>query len=103
MIKSLLNSSPGLWRGVILIQPSEFPQFQDMPPAMTKFLVFGGSNGDIIYALKAERFLQTACQKLVSSRLLFDEDIKNGSVKTDLNQERYMIMAGFILTGDFNE
>jgi hypothetical protein len=55
-----------------------------------------------VHALKAERFLQAACQRLVSARLLFDEDITHISSKADLNQERYKIIAGFILTGDLD-
>jgi len=102
MIQTLLHNSPGLWRGAVLMQPSEFPKFQDSPAVMPSFLVFGGSSGDIVHALKAERFLQAACQRLVSARLLFDEDITHISSKADLNQERYKIIAGFILTGDLD-
>jgi hypothetical protein len=103
MIKNLLNSSPGLWRGVILIRPSEFPELPDLPPPMPPVLVFGGSNRDLVYALKAERFLQRACQKLIPARLLFDEDIMRVSPKSDLSQERYKTMAGFILTGNLQQ
>ena len=103
MIRNLLDSNPGLWRGVILIRPSEFPLLSDTPATMSLFLVFGGSNRDLVYALKAERFLQTAGQKLIFARLLFDEDIARLSPKVDLNQERYKIMARFILTGNLEQ
>ena len=100
MINGLLESNPTLWRGVILMQPSEFPQFQTLSPIMPQVLVFGGSNRDLVYALKAERFVQAACQKLLTARLLFDEDIVRAAPKADLYQERCKTMAKFILTGD---
>ena len=99
-IKNLLGSSPGLWRGVILIRPSEFPQIPDTPAAVPLFLLFSGSDGDIAYALKAERFLQTTMQRMVPARLLFDEDMARVAPRADLNLERDKIMARFILTGD---
>jgi hypothetical protein len=40
MIQTLLHNSPGLWRGAVLMQPSEFPKFQDSPAVMPSFLVF---------------------------------------------------------------
>jgi len=102
IIGKLLDSNPGLWRGVILVQPSEFPRLSGTPAPMPQFLVFGGSNKNLVYALQAERFLQNSCQKLVPARLLFDEDMARLYPKADLNHERYEIMARFILAGNLN-
>ena len=100
MVRNLLSESSGPWRGVILLWPTEFPMLQDHVPDSPQYLVFAGPNRDIVYTLKAERFLQMACQKLIPVRLLFDEDMAKLSPKSDLNHERYKAMVKLILAGE---
>lgn len=100
MISTLLTNNSFSVRGVILIHPSELPSISTTQSTPPQFLVFPGSNKDVVYALKMERFLQMACYKLISAQLVFDEDIARISPKADLNQARYDMATRFILTGN---
>ena len=99
LIQRLLETIPGRCRGVVLLRPSNFPQFPAQPRSRPPFLVFAGFQGDLVYALRAEQFLAQACQRQIPAQLFFDEDLQRLAPRADLGRERDKMIIEFIRTG----
>jgi len=97
-IAELLNDHASLWRGAIISAAVAFPEFGlDASLANNRILFSFGEGDSVNNQLRAENFAQTACTRLMTTRILY---WPGGHVLFDLGtiKQKYRAIAQFILT-----
>ncbi|HWY29501.1 MAG TPA: hypothetical protein VNX46_02025, partial [Candidatus Acidoferrum sp.] len=93
----LAEMYPGLWRGVILLSPSSFPNLTARTTALPNIFISEGDQEELALQAYSERTMREADLHLIRAELVYGQ-AGHAFSSTDQLKQRYAAMAKFILT-----
>ena len=98
-LSQAVNDHPELWRGLIFLSPTGFPQIPRNPSRYPGIFISIGTKDEEVGLLPTERFTSDACANLVRTKVVYHEGAAHIFNSTTLAKERFSAIIEFILAG----